>query len=199
NLGFNSPPMFMRRLWMMLAHYHGQILNATEIGKSLSISHHTVKKYLDILSGTFMVRLLTPWFENISKRQVKSPKIYLRDSGLLHALLGIQDEDQLQSYPKLGSAWEGFALEEIIKEYHASFEECYFWSTQAGAELGLLIIKDGKKLGFEFKHTDFPKVTPSMRIALETLNLNHLYVIFPYAGESFPLFSDKITARGVCR
>ncbi|OJW67860.1 MAG: hypothetical protein BGO68_02160 [Candidatus Amoebophilus sp. 36-38] len=196
NLGFNIPPVLMRRLWMMLAHYHGQILNASEIGKSLSISHHTVKKYLDILAGTFMVRLLTPWFENISKRQVKSPKIYLRDSGLLHALLGIQDEEQLELYPKLGSDWEGFALEEIIKEYHAAFEECYFWSTQTGAELDLLIIKDGKKLGFEFKHTDLPKVTPSMRIALETLKLDHLYVIFPYSGESFPL-SDKITARGL--
>lgn len=197
NLGFNIPPLLVRRLWMMLAHYHGQILNASEIGKSLSISHHTVKKYLDILSGTFMIRILPPWFENISKRQVKSPKIYLRDSGLLHALLGIQDEEQLQVYPKLGSDWEGFALEEIIKEYHASFEECYFWSTHTGAELDLMIIKDGKRLGFEFKHADFPKVTPSMRIALETLNLDHLYVVFPYSKESFPLLSNKITARGL--
>ncbi|AIK96259.1 ATP-binding protein [Candidatus Odyssella acanthamoebae] len=196
NLGFNIPPILMRKLWMMLAHYHGQILNASEIGKSLSISHHTVKKYLDILSGTFMIRLLTPWFENISKRQVKSPKIYLRDSGLLHALFGIHTEDQLQVYPKLGASWEGFALEEIIKEYHASSEECYFWATQAGAELDLMIIKDGKRIGFEFKHTDFPKVTPSMRIALETLKLDHLYVIFPYAHSSFPL-ADKITARGL--
>jgi predicted AAA+ superfamily ATPase len=196
NLGFNIPPLLMRKLWMMLAHYHGQILNASEIGKSLSISHHTVKKYLDILSGTFMIRLLTPWFENISKRQVKSPKIYLRDSGLLHALFGLHNEDQLQVYPKLGASWEGFALEEIIKEYRASSEECYFWATQAGAELDLMIIKDGKRIGFEFKHTDFPKVTPSMRIALETLKLDHLYVIFPYTHSSFPL-ADKITARGL--
>jgi hypothetical protein len=196
NLGFNIPPVLMRRLWMMLAHYHGQILNATEIGKSLSISHHTVRKYLDILAGTFMVRILTPWFENISKRQIKSPKIYLRDSGLLHALVNIQNEEQLQVYPKLGSSWEGFALEEIIKEYHASLEECYFWAIQSGAELDLLIIKDGKRIGFEFKHTDFPKVTPSMNIALEILNLEHLYIVFPYSGESFPL-SNKITARGL--
>ena len=195
-LGFNLSPLLMRRLWMMLAHYHGYMLNATELGKSLSISHHTVKKYLDVLAGTFMIRLLTPWFENISKRQVRSPKVYLRDSGLLHALVGIQNEEQLQVYPRLGSSWEGFALEEIIKAYHVPAEACYFWATQAGAELDLMIIKDGKRIGFEFKHTDFPKVTPSMHIALETLNLEHLYVIFPYAGDSFPL-SDHITARGL--
>ncbi|MHB9148314.1 MAG: ATP-binding protein [Candidatus Amoebophilus sp.] len=196
SLGFNIPPMLMRRLWMMVAHYHGQILNATEIGKSLSLSHHTVRKYLDILSGTFMIRLLTPWFENIGKRQVKSPKIYLRDSGLLHALVGIQDAEQLQVYPRLGSSWEGFALEEIIKEYRAAEEECYFWATQAGAELDLLIIKDGKKIGFEFKYTDAPKATLSMRIAIETLKLDHLYIVFPYKEDSFPL-SEKITARGL--
>lgn len=195
NLGFNASPVLMRKLWMMLAHYHGQILNASEIGKSLSISHHTVKKYLDILSGTFMVRLLAPWFENISKRQVKSPKIYLRDSGLLHGLFGIKDENQLESYPKLGASWEGFALEEIIKEYNALPEECYFWATQAGAELDLLIIKDGKRIGFEFKYTDSPKITSSMRVALETLNLDHLYVVFPYENKPF-LLSENITARG---
>jgi predicted AAA+ superfamily ATPase len=198
SLGFNIPPMLMRRLWMMVAHYHGQILNASEIGKSLSLSHHTVRKYLDILSGTFMVRILTPWFENISKRQVKSPKIYLRDSGLLHTLVGIADAEQLQLHPKLGSSWEGFALEEIIKEYHALSEECYFWATQAGAELDLLIIKDGKRIGFEFKYTDAPKVTLSMHIAIETLKLDHLYVVFPYKEESFPL-SEQITARGLSK
>jgi predicted AAA+ superfamily ATPase len=196
NLGFNIPPVLMRRLWMMLAHYHGQILNATELGRSLILSHHPIKKYLDILSGTFMVRLLMPWFENISKRQVKSPKVYLRDSGLLHALLGIQNQEQLQVYPKLGLSWVGFALEEIIKEYHASSDECYFWATQAEAELDLMIIKEGKRIEFEMKHTDFPKVTPSMRIAVDTLKLDHLYIIFPYIADSFP-FSDKITVRGL--
>ncbi len=196
SLGFNIPSITMRRLWMMLAHYHGQILNASEIGKSLALSHHTIRKYLDILAGTFMIRLLPPWFENISKRQVKSPKVYLRDSGLLHTLLRIQTTEDLQMHPKLGASWEGFALEEIIKEYHATAEECYFWATQSGAELDLLIIKDGKRLGFEFKHTDFPKVTPSMKIAMETLKLDHLYVIFPYQQDPFPL-SEKITARGL--
>ena len=195
-LGYNIPPMLMRKLWMMVAHYHGQILNASEIGKSLSISYHTVKKYMDILEGTFMVRMLQPWFENISKRQIKSAKLYIRDSGLLHALLDIRDAEQLQVHPKLGSSWEGFALEEIIKQYHALPEECYFWATQAGAELDLLIIKDGKKIGFEFKYTDAPKITPSMRIAIETLKLDHLYIVFPYKEDSFPL-AEKITARGL--
>lgn len=195
-LGFQIPPSLVRRLWMMVAHYHGQLLNASEIGKSLGLSHHTIKKYLEILAGTFMVRLLNPWFVNIGKRQVKSPKVYLRDSGLLHALVGITTHDQLYFYPKLGSSWEGFALEEIIKDYHASTEECFFWATQAGAELDLLLVKDGRRLGFEFKHTDYPKVTPSMRIAIETLQLDHLYLVFPYTGDSFPL-TDQITARGL--
>ena len=196
SLGYNIPPILMRKLWMMVAHYHGQILNASEIGKSLSLSYHTVKKYLDILAGTFMLRMLLPWFENISKRQVKSPKLYIRDSGLLHALLDIKDSNQLESHPKLGSSWEGFALEEIIKEYQAESEACYFWATQTGAELDLLIIKEGKRLGFEFKYTDAPKVTHSMRIAIDTLNLDHLYVVFPYKADSFPL-AHKITVRGL--
>lgn len=195
NLGFNIPPIQMRRLWMMVAHYHGQILNASEIGRSLSLTHHTIKKYIDILAGTFMIRLLPPWFENISKRQVKSPKLYLKDSGLFHALLGIQNEENLLVYPKLGSSWEGFALEEIIKQQDVSAEDCYFWATQAGAELDLIIFKDGKKIGFEFKHTDFPKITPSMRIALETLKLDHLFVVFPH-NKQFPL-SENITAKGL--
>lgn len=195
NLGFMVPAIQMRRLWMMLAHHHGQILNASEIGKSLALSHHTIRKYLDILAGTFMVRILSPWFENISKRQVKSPKIYIRDSGILHALMGIQKDAQLRIFPRLGASWEGFAVEEIIKRYRATPEECYFWATQSGAELDLLIIKDGKRLGFEIKYTDAPKVTPSMRTALETLKLDHLYVIFPY-GKSFPL-TEQITASGL--
>lgn len=194
-LGFNIPPLHIRRFWMMLAHYNGQILNSSEIGKSLTISNHTVRNYIEILSGTFMVRILQPWFENISKRQVKSPKVYIRDSGLLHALLGIQDYDHLLVFPKLGASWEGFALEEIIKRYHATPEECYFWATQSGAELDLLIVKDGKRIGFEFKHTDYPKITPSMRIALETLHLDHLYVITPHE-KSFAM-DEKITAQGL--
>ncbi len=195
-LGYNIPPILMRKLWMMVAHYHGQILNASEMGKSLSISYHTVKKYLDILEGTFMLRMLQPWFENIGKRQVKSPKLYIRDSGQLHALLDIKDREQLELHPKLGSSWEGFALEEVIKEHRSEPEECYFWATQTGAELDLLITKDGKRLGFEFKYTDAPKVTHSMHTAIDTLKLDHLYIVFPYEEDRFPL-AHKITARGI--
>lgn len=195
SLGFNIPPLQMRRLWMMLAHNHGNILNMTEIGKSLSITNHTVRKYVDILTGTFMVRLLEPWFENISKRQVKTPKVYIRDSGLLHTLVGIQNDEELQVYPRLGASWEGFALEEIIKSYDAQPEECFFWATQSGAELDLLIVKDGKRIGFEIKYSDTPKITKSMMIALQDLSLDHVYVIHPHSG-AFPL-ADKITAQGL--
>jgi predicted AAA+ superfamily ATPase len=195
NLGFHIPPQLMRRVWMMLAHHHGSILNASEIAKSLNITHHTVRKYLDILNGTFMVRLLQPWFENISKRQVKSPKVYLRDSGILHALIHIQSHEELQVYPRLGASWEGFALEEIIKYYHLPSDECYFWSTQSGAELDLFIFKDGKRLGFECKYTDHPKPTKSMYSALSDLKLDHLYVVYPY-HETFPL-QENITALGL--
>ena len=195
NFGFTIPPVQMRRLWMMLAHNHGNILNMSNIGESLSITNHTVRNYTEILAGTFMIRLLQPWFENISKRQVKTPKIYIRDSGLLHALLGIQDMEKLQIYPQLGALWEGFALEEIIKKYQAQSEECFFWATQSGAELDLLIMKNGKRLGFEIKYTDYPKLTKSMIIAKQDLTLDHLYVIYPHR-ETFPL-GDNITAKGL--
>jgi len=192
SLGFNVPPLQMRRLWMMLAHTHGSFLNYSELGKSLGITHHTVRTYVEILAGTFMVRVLQPWFENISKRQVKTPKIYIRDSGLLHTLLGIKSNNDLQVYPKLGASWEGFALEECVKAYRAQPEECYFWAIQGGAELDLLIIKDGKKIGFEFKYTDSPKITKSMIVAQKSLNVDHIYVVHPHK-ETFPLNQD-ITA-----
>ena len=195
NLGFNIPPTQMRRLWMMLANNHGNILNSSELGVSLGITHHTVRKYIEILSGTFMIRILDPWFENISKRQVKSPKVYIRDSGLLHALLGIQNNEELTIFTRLGASWEGFALEEIIKIYQVQPEECFFWATQSGAELDLLIIKNGKRIGFEFKYTDSPKFTKSMFSALQDLNLNHLYVIHPHRI-TFPL-AEKVTALGL--
>lgn len=194
-LGFNVPSPQMRRLWMMLTHTHGGVFNASELSKSLGITQHTVRKYLDILSSTFMIRLLHPWFENISKRQVKTPKVYIRDSGLLHGLIGIKSNKDLQTYPRLGASWEGFALEEIIKYHRARPEECYFWATQGGAELDLLIIKDGKRLGFEIKYTDTPKLTKSIHIAFEDLRLDHLYVIHPHAT-SFPL-AENITAQGL--
>ncbi len=195
NLGFQVPAAQMRRLWMMLAHNHGNMLNMSEIGASLGISHHTVRNYTEILAGTFMVRILEPWFENIGKRQIKTPKIYIRDSGLLHALVGVQSQEGLQVYPRLGASWEGFALEEIIKINHAQPEECFFWAVQSSAELDLLIIKNGKRIGFEFKYADAPTITKSMIAALEDLKLDHLYVIYPQKI-SYRL-SDKISVHGL--
>lgn len=194
-LGFNIPAQQMRRFWLMLVHYHGQILNLSEIGRSLGLSDHNVRKYFDILTGTFMVRELIPWFENISKRQVKSPKIYFRDSGILYALTEIRTYDQLQRHPHLGAFWEGFALEEIIAAWGASTEECFFWATQAHAELDLLLIKNGKRIGFEIKYTDAPKITKSMTIALEDLKLDNLAVIYP--GKDNYLLSEKIAVYGL--
>ncbi len=195
NLGFSIPPTQMRRLWMMLAHNHGNILNSSELGVSLGVTHHTIRKYIEILAGTFMIRLLDPWFENISKRQVKSPKVYIRDSGLLHALLGFQHENDLQTYSRLGASWEGFALEEIINIYRIQSEELFFWATQGGAELDLFVIKNGKRIGFEIKYTDMPGITKSMVTALNDLKLDHLYVIHPHQV-TFPL-QEKITAVGL--
>lgn len=194
-LGFQVPAQQMRRFWMMLAHYHGQIFNASELGRSLGISDHKVRKYLDILAGTFMIRILQPWYENLGKRQVKSPKIYFRDSGILHALMGIHNQEEMDVHPKLGSLWEGFALEEIIRQTQAAAEECYFWASHAKAELDLLLIREGKRIGYEFKYVDAPKITSSMWSALEDLKLDHLYVIYP--GDKTFSLSDKITARSL--
>jgi len=195
SLGFTIPPQQMRRFWLMLTHYHGQIFNASQIARSLGVSDHTSRKYLEILAGTFMIRILGPWFENINKRQVKSPKVYFRDSGILHALLNIQDRAALDNYPKIGAFWEGFALEEIIRIYDAGPEECFFWATHAHAELDLFIIKQGKRLGFECKYADAPKLTKSMHIACQDLKLDHLYVIYP-GNERFPM-AENITACGL--
>jgi predicted AAA+ superfamily ATPase len=192
--GFDVEPATLRRFWQMLAHYHGQTFNASEIAASLGFTAKTSKRYIDILEGTFMVRQLKPWFENISKRQVKAPKVYMKDSGLLHTLLGITDFFQLQTSPKIGASWEGFALENIINTLEVDRDDCYFWATHNQAELDLMVIKDGKKLGFEFKYTAIPKITKSMSIALEDLNLSELTVIVPQ-GPGYPL-SDKIR---VCR
>lgn len=195
NLGFSIPPAQLRRFWIMLAHYHGQTINFSEIARSLMISDNTVRKYLDILVGTFMIRILLPWFENIAKRQVKSPKMYFRDSGIFHALLGLSTKEQLETYPKLGASWEGFALEEIIRFLQGSQEEFFFWATQADAELDLLLFTKGKRLGFEFKYTDAPKTTKSMHSALNDLALDRLFIIYP-GDQVFPL-TEKITACGL--
>lgn len=178
-LGFNIPATAMRRFWGMLAHFHGQIWNAADPARSLGLSEATVRRYLDLLSGTFLVRQLAPWHENIGKRQVKSPKIYIRDTGLLHELLGIADQAALLSHPKCGASWEGFVLEAVIR--HVQPDEVYFWATHAGAELDCLLFKDGRRIGVEIKRADAPRLTPSMRHALENLKLDALHVI--YSGE----------------
>lgn len=195
SLGFNVPAQQVYRFWMMLCHYHGQTFKASEISRSLGISDHMTRKYLDILTGTFMVRTLHPWLENIGKRQVKAPKIYFRDSGILHALLDIYNQQQLTSNPRLGAFWEGFALEEVTRKFGARSEECFFWGTQSGAELDLMLQRGGKRLGFEFKYSDAPKITSSMRTALMDLALDHLYVIHPGTG-SFPM-TEQVTAYGL--
>ena len=195
NLGFRVPPPQLRRFWMMLANHHGQVFNSSAFGASLGVSNHTARNYLDILVGTFMVRYLEPWFENLEKRQVKSPKIYFRDSGILHNLLNIGNEDQLFRNLKIGASWEGFALEEVIRYAQAEPGECFFWSTQSNAELDLFIIKFGKRLGFEFKYADSSKVTKSMRIALQDLRLDQLFIIIP--GDACYLLEEKVFVCGI--
>lgn len=188
-LGINIPAERLRRFWMMLAHYHGNMFNASELGRSLGVSHKTMKEYADILTGTFMVRQLQPWYENIGKRQVKAPKIYIRDSGIFHTLIGVNTNSDLLVNPKLGASWEGFALEQIIFHLDAQQEECYFWGTHQQAELDLLIIKNGKRLGFEIKYSGAPKLTKSMQIAQEDLALDTLTVVYPGDIE-YPLTKD---------
>jgi len=195
SLGFNIPPLMLQRFWMMLSHYHGQLLNMDQIANSMSLSGHTVRKYLEILSGTFMVRLLPPWHENLKKRQIKKPKLYLRDTGLMNTLNRIYSDEDMRTSPLKGAVWEGFALEEIIKALHLNEEECFFWRTQNGSELDLLTFINGKRIGFEFKYGDVPKTTKSIHLVLEDLNLDKLYVIYP--GKRTIHFSDTLVGRGL--
>jgi len=176
-LGISAPTPVLLRFWTMLAHYHGGVWNAAEPARSLGISAPTVRRYLDLLSGLYLVRQLHPWHENLGKRQVKSPKVYLRDSGLLHTLLGIQTVKDLLSHPKVGASWEGYAMEEVLKVVQP--EAAYFWATHTGAELDLLLFKHGRRWGVEFKFSDAPRLTPSMRTALKDLHLDGLTVIYP--------------------
>jgi predicted AAA+ superfamily ATPase len=173
-LGITIPAETLRRFWTMTAHFHGQIWNAAQLARSLGVSENTVRSHLDILAGAFMVRVLPPWFENLRKRQVKAPKVYLRDAGLLHALLQIESLAELQAHPKLGASWEGFALEQLCTLLET--RKAYYWATHGGAELDLLITIGGKRYGFEFKYADAPGATRSMRIALEDLNLEKVWV-----------------------
>ncbi len=189
-LGINIPYTTLRRFWTMLAHNHGQLLNSSQLAKSMGMSDKTIRSYIDILSATYMIRPVQPWFSNLKKRQVKSPKIYLTDTGLLHSLLGITDMNTLLGHPQLGTSWESFALEQIIRTTHSI--EPYFWSTYSGAELDLLLFRADKSIGIEFKFTETPQPTKSMYIALKDLKLNKLYVIYP-GSEHYPL-TDVIEA-----
>ena len=184
-LGISIPSLTLRRFWTMIAHYHGQVWNAAEFSRSLGRSEATARRYLDILSGAFVIRQLQPWYENLAKRQVKSPKVYIRDSGLLHALLSLPGDDGIRMHPKLGASWEGFAIEQVLALTEKQ-EDAYFWATHAGAELDLLIFKNGKRLGFEIKYSDAPRITKSMRIAVEDLRLDKIHIIYP-GRKSYPL------------
>ena len=189
-LGISIPPAAMRRFWTMLAHYHGQIWNASELGRSLDLSDKTVRSYLDILTGTFMVRQLQPWHENIGKRQVKAPKIYLRDPGILHALLNLPDLQTLYGYSRLGASWEGFAIEQILQIIKPP--QAFYWATHSGAEVDLFFIVHGRRYAIECKFSEAPKITKSMNQALESLKLTHLWVVHP-GDHAYPL-SERISA-----
>lgn len=188
--GIVAPATALLRFWTMLAHYHGQTWNAADPARSLGVSEPTVRRYLDILSGVFMVRQLQPWHANLKKRQVKAPKLYLRDTGLLHQLLGIRTEKELLHHPKSGASWEGYVIEEILKAVEP--DEAYFWGTHGGAEIDLVLVKKGRMLGVECKRRDAPRLTPSMRNALEDLSLEGIAVVYP--GTKRYRLADSVNA-----
>lgn len=188
-LGVRIPPEVLRRFWIMMSHCHGNIWNASEIGGSLGVSYMTARHYLDLLTHAYMVRQLQPWHENIAKRQVKSPKVYIRDSGLLHCLLGLRSFRDIQAHPKFGFSWEGFVIEEILR--HIGERNAYFWASYSGAELDLLVIRGRRKFGIECKCSDAPEMTKSMSVALESLKLDQLYVIYP-GDKAYPV-TDRVT------
>ncbi|MFO1267971.1 MAG: ATP-binding protein [Rubrivivax sp.] len=204
--GITAGAQAMRRFWSMLAHGHGQVWNASEIGRSMGLADTTVRGYLDKMADAFVMRQLQPWHENLGKRQVKAPKIYVRDAGLLHALLDIGSARQLEMHPKVGASWEGFVIEQVIQALDAAPHECYYWRTHAGAELDLLVMRGARRIGIEVKRTTAPALTPSMKSAMADLKLAQLYVV--HAGEvTFPLaqevravaFADLLTVLGATK
>jgi len=196
-LGSLVPAPTLGRFWAMLAHAHGNVWNGSEFGRAFGVAHTTVGRYLDLLSAAFVVRQLPPWSENLAKRQVKSPKAYVADPGLLHALLDIRTGPQLDRHPKVGASFEGFGIQAVVDQLGARRDECYFWGTYSGAELDLLVVRGPLRLGFEFKRTTAPVVTPSMRIALESLRLKRLDVI--HAGDRTGSLAKGIRAVAIGR
>lgn len=196
--GIKLPTIDLYRFWIMVANYHGQLINFSEIGCVLGLSDQTIRRYISILQQTFMVRCLQPWFANIAKRQIKTPKLYLRDSGIYQALLDIRP-NELDLHPKKGAAWEGFAIEEIIRQYKARPEECFFWRSSQGAEIDLLIVRGEKKFGFEVKYSDHPSVTKSMRTAINDLNLSELNIVIPIVDAHYYLEENiKVVGLNSC-
>lgn len=190
-LGINIPARTLRRFWTMLSHYHGQVLNYAELGRSFGISDMTVRKFIDILEGTFMIQVLQPWHVNIGKRLVKRPKIFIKDAGIFHSLMNIDNQDQLNLHPKLGASWEGFALECTCKSIAKMPHQLYFWRVHAGSELDLFWQQGGKNWGIEFKYADAPRLTKSMKIVTKDLSLEHLWVIYP--GKETYRLTENIT------
>ena len=189
-LGIRVPADTLRRFWMMLAHYHAELWNASELARSLGVSEKAVRHYLDILSGAYMLRQLPPWWENLGKRQYKSPKIYLRDSGLFHRLQAIDDESQLMAHPKIGASWEGFALEQVLNI--VGDRQAFFWRTHAGAELDLLFFRSGRRYGVEFKYSGSPTMTKSLHMAVNDLKLDRAWILHP-GRQSYPVH-EKVEA-----
>lgn len=196
-LGIGFAANAMRRFWTMLAHLHGNIFNASDLARSLDLSAPTVRRYLDILTGTFMIRSLGPWHANIRKRQVKTPKLYFRDTGILHTLLNLPNASALRGHPQVGASWEGFALEQVAQLHNADADECYFWATHTQAELDLLIVRGTEKLAFEFKYSSAPKATRSMHFAIEALDLDQITIVCP--GESAYPLAGKVRVAGLSR
>lgn len=194
-LGVRIPADTIRRFWTMLAHYHGQTWNGAELARAFGVAQSTVRRYLDVLTATYMARRLQSWFENLAKREVKSPKVYLSDSGILHRLLGIETRADLECHPKVGASFEGFAIEQVIRALGAEPEECFTWALHSGAELDLLVVRGQQRLGFEIKHTSTPRVTRSMRSALDVLGLERLDIVYP-GTDVFPL-GERIRAVGI--
>ena len=191
-LGSSVPSTTLRRFWTMLAHWHGQLWNGSEFARAFGVAHTTVRRYLDLLTSVFVVRQLQPWHENVAKRQVRAPKVYVADSGILHALLGLNTREALVSHPKVGASWEGFAVRQIIHLLAARSDQCFHWSTYSGAELDLLVVAGRRRYGFEVKRTEAPRLTTSMRSAVETLDLQRLDVV--HAGQRLYRLAPRVRA-----